>query len=170
VNKYDRRIPERQEVGTPSLEDQSWIAKAVGVRTMKTVVCGKDRGCLIPLTDFEDKISQRIPFLKGKDFEAAFGWGSGNTVCISFSEPIEKIEEGIFLNKPRHEKRRLDVDAKIITEALGVTEKVRDVELRRKIADGKFVNAGPMDLQYNRNELFYFVIFGEPAVFWIKEE
>jgi hypothetical protein len=137
---------------------------------MKLITCGKEKGYLMPFKEFDEAIKQRIPLLADKTIGVHFNWGGSQMAWIDFKDPDEQIEPGIFLEKSKSQSRGLNVDTKILSEALGITGTISDVSFRRKLAGNRLQQAGNDDALVSKDNLYCFIILGEPEIFWITEE
>jgi hypothetical protein len=139
---------------------------------MKRVVCGKDKGYLMPLKEFEDKIKQRIPLLKDKSIYVYFNRCVGfKTARIRFSEPDKKLADDIFLEgQTDPAAQSMIVSTQLLVEALGIDGNVTDIDLKIKLPGGKFGDAGLGDALIDNDNMFYFILIREPETVWIKEE
>ena len=141
---------------------------------MKHVICGGDKGYLIPKKELDQKLKERFESLQGKIIKDINGL-STNAVDIHFYNtcPFEKKEDGVFLGveltgdqvyeNPIPKFHRLMVDKNIFKQLFSIKGNIRNIDIICIIDGNKImhINGVDFEIMVGNENLYYLIEVGE---------
>jgi len=122
---------------------------------MKKVVCGDEKGYLIPKKEFEEKLKNRFKILENRKIQYIFCLKVAVKVSCYISDP-KREEQGVFTATNMELNYSLIMDKKIFNDLFGIKGNVDDITLKYKEGE-KFYSVFSCDELFHEDSMYYFL-------------